>query len=118
MRDRGLRSRGIERWLASSAIARVAFRAHQDVSIPERPLRDSIPCAHLPLSTLQVSTRVPPRMTRGQIGSLNLVCMRLALTAPMPVSLAHNGMDPSPLYGIECQTGVVCNPVNEWGEVK
>jgi hypothetical protein len=27
-------------------------------------------------------------------------------------------MDPSPLYGIECQTGVVCNPVNEWGEVE
>src|SRR6516165_10165971 len=29
-----------------------------------------------------------------------------------------NGMDPSPLYGIECQTGVVCIPVNEWGEVE
>ena len=94
MRARGLRSRGIERRLASNAIARVAFRAHQDVSIPERPLRDSIPCPHLPLSTLQVSTRVPPRMTRGQIGSLDLICMRIALTTPMPVSLAHNGMDP------------------------
>lgn len=36
MRARGLRSRGIERRLACSAIARIAFRAHQDVSIPER----------------------------------------------------------------------------------
>jgi len=36
---------------------------------------------------------VPPRMTRGQIGSLDLIRMRLALTASMPVSLAHNGMD-------------------------
>ena len=35
MRARGLRSRGIEQRLASNAIARVAFRAHQDVSIPE-----------------------------------------------------------------------------------
>src|SRR5215831_17306235 len=66
------------------------------------PLRDSIPCPHLPLSTLHVSTHVLPRMTRGQIGSLNLICMRLALTAPMPVSLAHNGMDaPTLLIGID-----------------
>ena len=56
-------------------------------------------------------------MTRGQIGSLDLICMRLALTTRMPVSLAHNGMDPSPLYGIECQTGFVWFS-HEWGEVK
>ena len=40
-------------------------------------------------------------MTRGQIGSLDLICMRLALTAPMPVSLAHNGMDAPILNGIK-----------------
>jgi len=28
-----------------------------------------------------------------------------------------NGMDPSPLYGIECQTGFVWFS-QEWGEVK
>ena len=65
------------------------------------PLRDSIPCPHLPLSTLHVSTCVPPCMTRGQIGSLVLICMRLTLTAPMPVSLAHDGMDSRPHFSEE-----------------
>src|SRR6516162_619588 len=61
-----------------------------------RPLHDSIPGPHLPLSTLHVGTCASSRMTRGQTGSLHLICQRLSLLASMPVSLAHNGMDPSP----------------------
>ncbi len=57
------------------------------------PLHDSIPGPHLPLSTLHAGTCAPSRMTRGQTGSLHPIRMRLALTASMPVSLAHNGMD-------------------------
>src|ERR1700685_988903 len=61
------------------------------------PLHDSIPGPHLPLSTLHVGTCAPPRMTRGQTGSLNPICKRLSLLASMPVSLAHNDMDaPAP----------------------
>src|SRR5450631_3562276 len=66
------------------------------------PLRDSIPGPPLPLSTLHVGTCVPPRMTRGQTGSLHLICKRLSLLASMPVSLAHNGMDAPAFNGINC----------------
>src|ERR1022692_2896267 len=72
------------------------------------PLRDSIPGPHLPLSTLHVGTCVPPRMTRGQTGSLLLICKRLSLLASMPVSLAHNDMDSPCSYGIGCARLRVC----------
>src|SRR5271165_2788555 len=80
------------------------------------PLRDSIPGPHLPLSTLHVGTCVPPRMTRGQTGSLHLICKRLSLLASMPVSLAHNGMDaPRFLRHQLCQSGSVKQPLKPAG---
>src|ERR1700689_2485878 len=61
------------------------------------PLHDSIPGPHLPLSTLHVGTCAPPRMTRGQTGSLHLICKRLSLLARC--QLAWRTMAWTPLLG-------------------
>ena len=41
----------------------------------------SIPCLHVPLSTLHVQPCDCPRMTRGQVGSLRLTCTTLAFAS-------------------------------------
>ena len=52
-------------------------------------------------------------------GADDYVSVRANSRHSLPVGdlLDSNGMDPSPLYGIECQTGVEWIPVNERGEV-
>src|ERR1700739_3350549 len=55
----------------------------------------SIPCLHVPLSTLHVQPCDCPRMTRGQVGSLRLTCTTLAFATlrrfiPAHSNLAHN----------------------------
>jgi hypothetical protein len=47
--------------------------------------RGSIPCLHVPLSTLHGLRYRSSRMTRGQCGWLDLHCQRLALLHIMPV---------------------------------
>jgi hypothetical protein len=50
--------------------------------------RGSIPCLHVPLSTLRASRYREPCMTRGQCGWLNLHCQGLS---PFNTSPAHPG---------------------------
>jgi hypothetical protein len=62
-----------------SGVPSVAFRVfgarrHPGVA----RFRGSIPCLHVPLSTLRVSRYREPRMTRGQCGWLDLHCQGLA----------------------------------------
>jgi hypothetical protein len=47
-----------------------------------RLFRSSIPCLHVPLSTLRWQPYGWPRMTRGQDGSLCLSCVTLSFTTP------------------------------------
>src|SRR5262249_51680429 len=59
-------------------------------ALRSRLFRSSIPCLHVPLSTLRWQPRGWPRMTRGQDGSLNLSCMTLPFTTPRRFIPAHS----------------------------
>ena len=51
-------------------------------ALRSRLFRSSIPCLHVPLSTLRWQPCGWPCMTRGQDGSLGLSCMTLSFTTP------------------------------------
>jgi len=50
----------------------------------------SIPCLHVPLSTLHVQPYDYPRMTRGQVGSLRLTCTTLSFATSRRFIPAHS----------------------------
>jgi hypothetical protein len=54
----------------------------------------SIPCLHVPLSTLHVQPCDYPRMTRGQVGSLRLTCTTLAFATSRRFIPAHSNWGP------------------------
>jgi hypothetical protein len=54
-----------------------------------RIFRSSMPCLHVPLSTLRLQPCDWQRMTRGQDGSLHLSCVTLAFTTPRRFTPAH-----------------------------
>ncbi len=68
-----------------SSVPAVAFRVLGARRHPDWPFRGSIPCLHVPLSTLHGPRYRGPRMTRGQRGWLDLRCQRLALFHTVPV---------------------------------
>src|SRR5262245_37839928 len=71
-----------------TGMVRVAFRvfgARRHLEMAR--FRGSIPCLHVPLSTLHGPRYRGSRMTRGQRGWLNLRCRRLALLHIVPVCL-------------------------------
>ncbi len=55
----------------------------------------SIPCLHVPLSTLHVQPCDYPRMTRGQVGSLCLTCTTLAFATSRRFIPAHSNLGPN-----------------------
>ena len=69
-----------------SGVPAVAFRVFGARRHPGLArFRGSIPCLHVPLSTLHGPRYRGSRMTRGQRGWLDLRCRRLALLHIMPV---------------------------------
>ena len=71
-----------------SGVPAVAFRVFGARRHPGLArFRGSIPCLHVPLSTLHGPRYRGSRMTRGQRGWLNLRCRRLALLHIVPVCL-------------------------------
>ena len=68
-----------------SGVPAVAFRVFGARRHPDWPFRGSIPCLHVPLSTLHRPRYQSLRMTRGQRGWLDLRCQRLALFHTVPV---------------------------------
>src|SRR5215813_5083977 len=71
-----------------TGMVRVAFRvfgARRHLEMAR--FRGSIPCLHVPLSTLHGPRYRGSRMTRGQRGWLDLRCRRLALLHIVPVCL-------------------------------
>jgi hypothetical protein len=68
-----------------SGMPAVAFRVFGAPRHPAWPFRGSIPCLHVPLSTLHGLRYQSSRMTRGQRGWLHLRCQRLALFHIVPV---------------------------------
>src|SRR4030095_1025084 len=70
-----------------SGVPAVACRVFGARRHPDGPLRGSIPCLHLPLSTLHGPRYRGSRTTRGQRGWLPLHCRRLALLHTVPVCL-------------------------------
>src|SRR2546423_8994852 len=59
-------------------------------ALRSRLFRSSIPCLHVPLSTLRWQPCGWPRMTRGQDGSLLLSRMTLSFTPPRRFIPAHS----------------------------
>ena|SRR5882724_7542051 len=55
----------------------------------------SIPCLHVPLSTLHVQPYDYPRMTRGQVGSLRLTCTTLSFATSRRFIPAHSNFSPT-----------------------
>jgi hypothetical protein len=71
-----------------SGVPAVAFRVFGARRHPERArLRGSLPCLHVPLSTLHGPRYRGSRMTRSQGGWLDLHCRRLTLLHIVPVCL-------------------------------
>jgi hypothetical protein len=70
-----------------SGVPAVAFRVFGARRHPDGPFRGSIPCLHVPLSTLHGPRSRGSRMTRSQCGWLDLHCRRLALLHIVPVCL-------------------------------
>ena len=71
-----------------SGVPAVAFRVCGARRHPGRArLRGSIPCRHVPLSTLHGPRYRGSRMTRGQRGGRDLRCRRLTLLHIVPVCL-------------------------------
>ena len=58
----------------------------------------SIPCLHVPLSTLHVQPCDYPRMTRGQVGSLRLTSTTLAFATSRRFIPAHSNWRPKLLF--------------------
>jgi hypothetical protein len=58
--------------VSRSDLRHVAFCRSGEHRHPELVLRRSIPGLHIPLSTLRVDPRGPPRMTWGRCSSLRL----------------------------------------------
>jgi hypothetical protein len=69
------------------SVPAVAFRVFGARRHPDGPFRGSIPCLHVPLSTLHGPRYRGSRMTRGQRGWLDLHCRRLTLLHTVPVCL-------------------------------
>jgi hypothetical protein len=67
------------------AVAFRVFGARRHLGLAR--FRGSIPCLHVPLSTLHGPRYRGSRMTRGQRGWLDLRCWRLALLHTVPVCL-------------------------------
>jgi hypothetical protein len=117
---RGLRPRQVRRTPCRSGVPAVAFRVfgarrHPGVA----RFRGSIPCLHIPLSTLHALRYRSTRMTRGQCGWLDLHCRRLALLHIMPVcpgtperqvSAAARGRSAAEAPGSQLQTLVRLSP--------
>jgi hypothetical protein len=82
MHARGLRPRRARSMLAISHSS-VLPSAHWNSvgALTSDPFHGSIPCLHVPLSTLPVQPCDCPRMTRGQVGSLRLTCTTFAFAS-------------------------------------
>src|SRR6267143_3599603 len=91
MHARGLRPRRARRMLAISHSS-VLPSAHWNSvgALISDPFHGSIPCLHVPLSTLHVQPCDYPRMTRGQVGSLRLTCTTFAFATSRRFISAHS----------------------------
>src|SRR5262249_4459075 len=81
-----------------SGVPAVAFRVFGARRHPDWPFRGSIPCLHVPLSTLHRPRYQSLRMTRGQRGWLDLRCQRLALFHTVPVCPGTPERWPRPFF--------------------
>src|SRR2546430_13254503 len=95
MHARGLRPRRARSMLAISHLS-VSPSAHWNSvgALISDHFHGSIPCLHVPLSTLRVQPCDCPRMTRGQVGSLRLTCTTLAFATSRRFIPAHSDLGP------------------------
>ena len=89
VRARGLRPRRVRAPPALS-MRTVLPSVTSTASAPwnQEPFHGSIPCPHVPLSTLRLNPRGLWRMTRGRCGSLHLHRVTLSFTTPRRFSSA------------------------------
>src|SRR5467141_3819365 len=91
MHARGLRPRRARSMLAISHSSMLPSAHWNSVgTLISDHFHGSIPCLHVPLSTLHVQPRDCPRMTRGQVGSLRLTCTTLAFATSRRFIPAHS----------------------------
>src|SRR6266566_1320576 len=90
MHARGLRPRRARSMLAISHSSMLPSAHWNSVgTLISDHFHGSIPCLHVPLSTLHVQPCDCPRMTRGQVGSLRLACTTLAFATSRRFIPAH-----------------------------
>src|SRR5665213_1364956 len=91
----GLRPRGAVRNLAFAIPSMWPSPSPDRVGAPDRVFRGSIPSLHVPLSTLHAAPYDTSRMTRGQSGSLFLLCVSPSFTTRRRFSPAHQAKTPT-----------------------
>src|SRR6266550_5694169 len=95
MHARGLRPRRARSMLAISHSSMLPSAHWNSVgTLISDHFHGSIPCLHVPLSTLHVQPCDCPRMTRGQVGSLRLACTTLAFATSRRFIPAHSNFGP------------------------
>src|SRR5882762_5256521 len=100
MHARGLRPRRARSMLAISHSSMLPSAHWNSVgTLISDHFHGSIPCLHVPLSTLHVQPCDCPRMTRGQVGSLRLACTTLAFATSRRFIPAHSNFLPTQLAG-------------------
>src|SRR5467141_698431 len=116
MHARGLRPRRARSMLAISHSSMLPSAHWNSVgTLISDHFHGSIPCLHVPLSTLHVQPCDCPRMTRGQVGSLRLTCTTLAFATSRRFIPAHSNWGPK-LNRFTALSGVslVKGQLNQW----
>src|SRR6266699_1514185 len=96
MHARGLRPRRARSMLAISHSSMLPSAHWNSVgTLISDHFHGSIPCLHVPLSRLHVQPCDCPRMTRGQVGSLDLTCATHSFATPRRFISAHSHFVPT-----------------------